>query len=179
MEKAKKQEHLYKGRILNLRVDTVVLPSGKETIREVVEHLDAVGILVYHENKILFVKQYRYAIDSEMLEIPAGLIKEGEEPIECAQRELREETGYMANDLKEITSFYTSPGFCNEKIYLFYATDISWSPLSADGDENIEPLFLTVDEVKQYLKDGVFKDAKTFAALNWFFANVLGGEVDV
>ena len=114
-----KTEYPYKGKILDLRVDSVQFPSGSVKIREVVEHKSAVAILpVNSEEKICLVSQYRHAIDQDIFEIPAGLADAGEDPSETALRELREEIGYTASSITKISAFFSSPGYSTEKIIL-------------------------------------------------------------
>ena len=121
-EKTMKSERIYEGKIVNLRVDTVELPDKKYSKREIVEHPGAVGIVpITEDGKIILVKQFRKAVEKPLLEIPAGKIEINEEPKETALRELFEETGYYSNNMEYIIEFYTSPGFSNEKIYLFLA----------------------------------------------------------
>lgn len=107
---------IFEGKIINLRVDEVKLPNGKVTTREIVEHPGGVSIVaVNEEGKILLVKQYRKPAEESLLEIPAGKLEKGEDPLICAKRELLEETGYEASFIKHLITFYTTPGFSNEK----------------------------------------------------------------
>lgn len=122
-------ERTYDGRVVHLRVDNVRLPSGRETTREVVEHSGAVVILpITRDGRIWFVEQFRYAINETLLELPAGLIDPGEEPLETAQRELREEVGLAAGSLEQIGLLYPSAGYSNEHVYIFIATDCEEVP---------------------------------------------------
>ena len=121
------RQYLYKGRIINL---------AKEGNYEIVEHADAVAILVEREGKILFVRQYRPAIGVATLEIPAGLIDPGETPAEAAKRELAEEA-QLTGDLEYLTGFYLSPGFCDEKLHVFRATNLQAAYAKPDDDEDI------------------------------------------
>ncbi len=172
MERCLASRRLYQGKILNLRVDEVELSSsGHRTSREVVEHRDAVGILARDDQgRFLLVRQFRYAIASELLEIPAGLIEPGEDPLASAQRELREETGYSARQWRKMPSLYTSPGFCEERLHLFGAWDLHWDPLDPDADESIVLERLTPDQARELLRSQEPQDAKTLAALGSFFA---------
>jgi ADP-ribose pyrophosphatase len=170
-EKVISNHVVYRGRILNLRVDNVRVPSGKRAYREVIEHSPAVGILpVTTEGKVLLVSQFRYAIGEEMLEIPAGLV-ENDEPLEdAALRELQEEVGYTATVLKKIASFYTSPGFSNELLVLYLASGLKPSKLPEDEDEFIQVVAVDQEDIPVLLKEGKIQDGKTFAALSWFLA---------
>lgn len=170
-EKVLSNHVVYRGRILNLRVDNVRVPSGRRAYREVIEHSPAVGILpVTPEGKILLVSQFRYAIGEEILEIPAGIV-ENDEPFEdAALRELQEEVGYTASELMEIASFYTSPGFSNELLVLYLASGLIPSKLPEDEDEFIQVVAVDPEELPVLLKEGRIQDGKTFAALSWYMA---------
>lgn len=171
MERCKGAKKIYNGRILNLRVDDVELEDGKLSIREIIEHKPAVAVLALTErDTILLVKQFRYAVGSDMLEICAGIVEDGESVRETAERELQEELGYFPGTLREIASFYVSPGYCGEMIYVFLATDLSASRLKADDDEFIETIEVPVYDIPELLSSGKIKDAKTWAALVWFMA---------
>ncbi len=162
---------LYTGRILNLRVDDVELPSGKRTIREVVEHAPAVGILAVREDgKALLVRQYRYAVGEDMLEIPAGIVEKDEPFDETARRELQEEVGFFPEHLMKICSVYNSPGFCTELMELYYATDLRPSKLKEDDDEFISVVPVDREDVAALISGGRIRDAKTLAALSWWVA---------
>ena len=137
------QEYLYFGRIINLRVDNVRLPDGMPARREIVEHRDAVAIVpLDQEGQVLLVRQYRKATEQELTEIPAGVIEEGESPEETARRELSEETGLAAKHIKRLAGFYTSPGFSNEYLHVFLATDLSPAAGTPDPDEDISLTWL-------------------------------------
>ena len=119
-EKTMKSDKIYEGKILNLRIDTVELPNKKYSKREIVEHSGGVAIIpMISDDSMVLVKQYRKAIEDFLYEIPAGRLELNEEPGETARRELKEETGLNAKKLKYISEFYTTPGYCNEKIHLF------------------------------------------------------------
>src|SRR5699024_2850455 len=124
-EKTMKSEKIYEGKIVNLRIDTVELPDKKYSKREIVEHPGAVGIIpLDDENSIILVKQFRKAVEKFLLEIPAGKLEVNEEPRETATRELKEETGIDSNKMEYLLEFHTSPGFSNEKVHLFLATEL-------------------------------------------------------
>jgi ADP-ribose pyrophosphatase len=159
-EKRLASDLIFDGKIIKVLKDTVSLPNGKKTTREIVRHPGAVGIVALKEGKVLMVRQYRYALAEETLEIPAGKIDPGESPEVCAVRELREETGY-AGQLSFLGVFNTSPGFADEVIYLYVAEDLKWSPLQADDDEFIGLTEVPWDDALTMAGAGQLKDAKT------------------
>lgn len=159
-------KRIYEGKIVNLRVDTVKLPDGRTSTREVVEHSAAVAIIpLLDQNRIVMVRQYRYPIGRVTLEIPAGKVDRDEEIIECARRELEEETGYVGASFQKILSFYTTPGFSDEIIHIFIARGLSRTAAHPDEDEFIQTETVTLDEAIRMVKNGVICDAKTTAAL--------------
>ncbi|HWQ42877.1 MAG TPA: NUDIX hydrolase [Desulfosporosinus sp.] len=153
-------EVLFEGRIIRVERDTVRLPNGLETSREVVRHPGAVAIIALQDEHVLMVRQYRYAIAQETLEIPAGKLDPHETPLACAQRELREETGYRGT-IETVGTFYSTPGFTNEVMHLFLARDLVWDPLSPDDDEFIALERIPWDEAVQRAHQNEFNDAKT------------------
>ena len=157
-------EMLFEGRMLRLERDVVCLPNGSETSREVVRHPGAVGIIAVLDRHVLLVRQYRYAIAEETSEIPAGKIEPNEAPEACAQRELREETGYRGT-LEHISTFYTTPGFTDEVIHLYFAHDLVWDPLVPDDDEFIGLERIPWDEAVQKAQRNEFNDAKTMLGI--------------
>lgn len=170
-EKTIKSENIFKGRLINLRIDTVKMPDGITATREIVEHGDVVFIIpVDAEGNVLLVRQYRKAVEEELLEIPAGNMDPGERPEEAAQRELREETGYKARSLQHMSSFYTTPGFCNEFSHLYLATDLIHDPLEAEADENIEVYPVASDAITGLIQSGEIKDSKSIAGLLLYLA---------
>lgn len=159
-------ETLYHGRILSLRRDRVRLPSGREAVREVVEHAVAVGIVAENDHgEVLLIRQYRYPVGEVLLEIPAGLVDPGETPLVAAHRELREETGFDAREMHELGRFFTSPGFCDEELILFQARDLIPAPLPPDQDETIVLFPVHRDNVVSLLRQGALRDGKTVVAL--------------
>lgn len=174
MDKAEKtisRNTAYRGKILNLRIDKVETPSGSQVIREVVEHKPAVAILpVTSDGSVLLIRQYRYALEQEILEIPAGLVDEGEDFPSTARRELQEEIGYYPGTLEEIGRMFNSPGFCTEMLILYLATDLRPSKLDHDEDEFIETVPVPAEEIASLIADGKIIDGKTFSALSWYLA---------
>lgn len=164
-----KSEKIFEGKILNLRIDTVELENQKYAKREIVEHKGASAIIAINDNEeILLVKQYRKAVEDFLYELPAGLINVAEEPIECALRELREETGYEALAISKIYEFYSSPGFSNEKIYLFKADNLQYISTKFDEDEFIEISAVNKIEAKKMLDSGRILDAKTLIGIQYW-----------
>ncbi len=161
-EKTISSDRIYNGKVVSLKVDTVEIDNKGYQKREIVEHSGAVGIVAITENKeIILVKQYRKAIEKSILEIPAGKLEIGETPRECAQRELREETGYVANNLKLIHKFFSSPGFSNQKVYIFLATDLIEKECQFDDGENIEIIKKDIKDVYNMIVENDIEDAKT------------------
>jgi ADP-ribose pyrophosphatase len=156
---------IYQGRILNLRVDTVELPSGRRTRREIVEHVGcAATVAIDSESNVLLVRQFRKAVEQMLLEIPAGKIEPGEEAIDCARRELEEETGYRADKMECLGGFYSSPGFCNEYLHLYLATELQ--PIEqAEAQEAIEVVHLSLNKIPELIASGEICDAKSIAGL--------------
>jgi len=161
-----RSERIYRGRALNLRVDTIQMLSGRTTTREVVEHGGSVAIVAIDaDDNVLLVRQFREPVGEVLLEIPAGGIDPHEEPDACAQRELREETGYCAERMERLGGFYSSPGFCTEYMHLFLATKLCPSPLVAADTEAIELVRVPLNEVRGLITSGEICDAKTIAGL--------------
>lgn len=166
MERTIESKEMYRGRIINLRVDKVSLENGRTATREIVEHPGAVCIAaVKGDNTILFVRQYRKAVEDTLLELPAGKLEKGETPEECARRELMEETGYSADRVDYMLSFYTSPGFANEAIHLFYASGLQPGCDNQDEDEMIELVEIDMDKALEMAASGEIKDAKTLVGV--------------
>lgn len=165
-EKKIASETIYQGKILNLRVDTVRLPNGKESKREVVEYNGAVAIVALTaENDVVLVRQYRYPAQREFLEIPAGKLEPGESPLACAQRELMEETGASSEKWRELCSFYSTPGFSTELMHIFLARDVNFTEQRLDEDEFVEVKRVSLPTAWQMIKDGKIYDAKSIAGI--------------
>lgn len=166
-EKTMKCDRLYEGKIINLRIDTVELPEKKYSKREIIEHPGGVGIIpVTEDNCIILVKQFRKAVNRMLLEIPAGKLEVNEEPRETAIRELREETGYDAENLKYLLEFYTSPGYTNEKIYLFLASGLIYGEQDLDEGEFCEIEKYNIEELTKMIDRGEIIDSKTIIGIN-------------
>jgi len=144
-EKTLSSQLIYDGQIVKLRVDIVRMPGGRETRREIVEHSDCVAILaIDNDNNVLLVKQFRKAVEKELLEIPAGGIDPGEDPVTAVRREMQEETGYLPQKVERLGGFYSTPGYCTEYLHLYLATDLTPSQLFAEDTENIKLAALIV-----------------------------------
>lgn len=159
-------KRIYEGDIINLRVDDLRLENGSTTRREVVEHTGGVVIACQPTpNQIVLIKQYRYSLDRELIELPAGRIDRGEEPLAAAQRELTEETGYQAKRWLKKAVFATAPGFCDELLYLYHASDCTQVEKQLDHDEEIDVIVLSIRKAWQLILSETIVDTKTIAAL--------------
>ena len=166
MEETLSSETIYSGRVVKLRVDNVRLPGGRQTKREVVEHSDCVVIVaVDADDNVLLVKQFRKPVETELLEIPAGCIEPGEEPVATVRREMREETGYLPRSIKRMGGFYSTPGFCTEYLHLYLATDLVPERLYASDTESIELVRVSLSQVAELINSGSICDAKSIAGL--------------
>ena len=171
MQKKLSSKSVYEGAIFQMTRDEVEI-NGQVYPRDVIHHNGGVGVLAIKDGKILLVKQYRYAIQEETLEIPAGKIEKGEDPCTCGLRELEEESGYTTERLETLCSLYSTPGFCNEKIYLYWTKKLVpvENPKAMDEDEDIETVWIDVRRAQAMVNDGTIQDAKTIIAIQ--FANL-------
>ncbi|MCJ8006739.1 NUDIX hydrolase [Lederbergia wuyishanensis] len=169
-EKTINSKEIFSGKIVRLLVDDVLLPDGNMAKREIVKHPGAVAIIAINdENKVIMVEQYRKPLERSLLEIPAGKLEYGEEPLVTAERELEEETGYAAGKMEHLISFYTSPGFADELIHLYIATDLTKidNPKIGDEDEFVELHEITLEEAIHYVEEKRIYDAKTVYAVSY------------
>ena len=164
-EKTLASREVYRGRIIRVREDTVLLPDGKEGRREVVEHPGGVGILALDGDDVLLVRQYRYAFSRVLTEIPAGKREPGEEPSVTARRELKEEIGAEAEKWTELGALIASPGCYGETLYLFMARGLRFGETHPDEDEFLDVTYLPFDRAVAQCMDGTLTDAKTVAAI--------------
>ena len=165
-EKTLKSEQVYDGRIVKVYKDDVEISDGHKAYREVVKHSGGVVILAFKDSKtLLFVRQFRYPMQEVLLELPAGKLEYGEDPFVAAKRELEEETGYQAKKWSDLGYVYTSPGYSNEKLYLYKAEDLTYTKQNLDEGEILEPLEMSYDEVLKKINDNEIVDAKTLCAI--------------
>jgi ADP-ribose pyrophosphatase len=165
-EKTISSQLIYEGRAVKLRVDTVRMPGGRETSREIVEHGACVAIIaVDADDNVLLVNQFRKPVEKELLEIPAGGIEPGEEAVATVRRELREETGYLPRKVERLGGFYSTPGYCSEYLYLYLASDLVPSSLDAEDTEDIELVRVPISQIPGLITSGSICDAKSIAGL--------------
>ncbi|MFQ5879581.1 MAG: NUDIX hydrolase [Dehalococcoidia bacterium] len=165
-ERVLESRYLYRGHVLNLRLDTIAMPSGHVASREVVEHSQTVAIVPRdEEGNLLLVRQYRLPAQRALLEIPAGGVDAGETAAEAVQRELQEETGYRAREIRRLGGFYVAPGYCSEYIHVFLATGLEPSRLAADADEELELVRMPLEEALALVRRGEIEDAKSIIGL--------------
>src|SRR5690606_25386888 len=127
-----KSESIFQGKVISLQVDTVELPNGNTATREIVKHPGAVAVVALYEDRLIVVEQFRKPLERSLVEIPAGKLEAGEEPLTAAKRELEEETGFTAASLRPLCSFYTSPGFADEILHLYLAEDLTSGEMRPD-----------------------------------------------
>ncbi len=171
IEKIVKKNYIYRGKILTVRCDDAELPDGKPCIREIIEHSGGACVLYVKDEKVLLVKQYRYAYGESIYEIPAGKLEIGEDPEKAAARELEEEAGVRATQLKLLHVMYPTPGYTNEKIYIYQALDGESVEAHLDEGEFLDVEYVPLDKVKHMLRNGEIKDGKTIIALQTYFLN--------
>ena len=166
-EKQLKAEYIYNGRIINLRRDEALLPNGNTALREVIEHPGGVCVAALtDDNEVLMVKQYRYPYSEVVLEIPAGKRdSKTEDPLQCGIRELKEETGAVAENFVFLGELYPTPGYCGEIIWLFAATGLTFGEQEPDEDEFLSVEKIPLEKAVEMIMSGEIKDAKTQAAV--------------
>jgi len=169
-EKTLSSQKIFTGKVISLQVDDVELPNGKTSKREIIKHPGAVAVIaITDDRKIVMVEQYRKAMERSLVEIPAGKLEPGEEPLKTAKRELEEETGYVCERMEHVISFYTSPGFADELVHVYVAHQLSKKEdaASLDEDEFVEVIELTLEEAQQYIEEEKIYDAKTAYAVQY------------
>lgn len=164
-EKTLSMETVYEGRVLGLDLLQIEMANGVQSMREVVRHRGAVAVLGQQaDGRYVFVRQYRKAVEQEVIEIVAGLLEEGETPEACARREMEEETGFRVSSVKPAGVIYPSPGYTEERIHLFCAEVEAGGVPSPDDDERVVVVCLDRGEVIRHISNGQICDAKTLAA---------------
>ncbi len=159
-------EKIFKGAVFEVERDRLLEENGIEIVREVVRHPGGAGALpLFDDGQVALVKQYRHPARRELLEIPAGRIEVGETPEMCAAREVEQEIGFRAGRIEKLAEFYSTPGFCEEKLHVYLATDLTPSSQALDHDELVEVVYLPFAEAAQMLGSGGIEDSKTFIAL--------------
>lgn len=165
-EKFLKSKEVFTGNLLTVYCDQVELPNGKEASREFIRHPGAIAVVpVTNDGKIVLVRQYRYPVGKNMLEVPAGKLDKGEQPDQCVLRELEEETGYVAKNIRKLSSIYTTPGFTDEVIHLYIAEELTLAKQCPDEDEFLDVEVYTKEEIRAMIEDGTINDAKSMLAL--------------
>ena len=160
------REKHYKGKAFDVEKVTFSMPNGKTPTYDLVNHPGAAVVMpVDEEGNVLFIRQWRLGAQRELLELPAGTLEPDEPPIECARREVREETGLAAGELKLIGQFYLTPGYSDEYLYIYLAQELSPAPLRQDEDELIDVVPIPLEEAYQMAAKGLIKDGKTLATL--------------
>lgn len=168
-----KSETVFSGKVFDVRIDEIEYDNtGNKSTRQTAIHPGgAVIIPVTNDGKLVFILQYRFAHDETILELPAGKLEKGEDPKVCATRELKEETGYSSNNIIKLGKIYTTPGFCNEVLYIFLAKDlIEGEHAREEGEEGIELRYFTLQEIDDKIKNGEIVDAKTISAVYMYRA---------
>lgn len=165
-EKTLSSEKIFDGRILHVRRDTVLLPNGHQSTREVVDHPGGVCVLALDDQeRVLVVSQFRYPYGEVLRELPAGKLEYGEDPAQAAIRELREETGAVAGTFQPLGELYPSPGYCGEIIRMYLARDLSFGDTDPDEDEFLGLERVPFSQLVEQVLSGEIKDAKTIAAV--------------
>jgi len=166
IEKKISSKKMFEGAIFDVDRQTVVLPNGKEAIRDIVVNPNAAAIVAIDDKEnIIMVKQFRASVERITLEIPAGKLDAGEEPIVCAARELREETGYSTKNIKLLFSTMVSPGFSTEHIHVFMATGLTLGDIDPDDDEFVDTIKIPLTEAIDKVMNGEIQDGKTISGV--------------
>jgi ADP-ribose pyrophosphatase len=166
--KIEKSEILFKGKVFDLKVDEIIYNSGNKGVREVAVHPGgAVVVPVKEDGRIIMITQFRYPLSKIMLELPAGKLDKDEHPLNCAARELEEETGYKSNNIIKLGAICTTPGFCSEVLHLYLARDLTpGSHNREEGEAGMELFEFTIEEIETKIRSGEINDAKTICAMH-------------
>ncbi|MDE6182299.1 MAG: NUDIX hydrolase [Eubacteriales bacterium] len=161
-----KTEKIFQGKVFDITRDEITLPDGNTTLRETVLRGDATAIVpIDNDGNVILVRQYRHPALKEILEIPAGMLEKGEDPIECAKRELEEETSFKADELIHLTTIYPAVGICTEKIHIYLAKDLKQGKFNFDPDEFITIEKYSLDDAIELIYKGEIIDSKTIVGL--------------
>lgn len=178
MTTPKKKSPLYQGRIIRVAAETVTLPNHQVIQLDVVRHPGASAVVPIKDNgRVILIHQFRHAVGGYLYEVPAGTLAPDESPDACAMREVEEETGYRAGRLVRLGSIVTAPGFCDEQIHLYLATQLQQTRQSLDHDEVLTVVEMTLDEAMARIHDNTIRDAKSIAALTLAYTRVKEGKL--
>lgn len=163
-------KNIFTGKVLTLNIDTVTLPNGVTIDLEIVRHPGAAAVVPLKDNEtVVLIKQFRHAAGGFIFEIPAGKLHPGEDPRNCAARELEEEVGYQAGKLELLSSIFTAPGFTDEVIHIYKASELSRGRQNLDRDEVLEVVEVSLQEAIEMMRVGKIRDAKTMVGLQAVF----------
>ena len=161
-----KSETKFRGKVFNIRTDLVESPEGKRMSLDIVEHHGAVTMLpINDDGRIILVEQYRHPAANTLLELPAGTLEPGEDPVETASRECREEIGLAPGKLVRLGGVFLAPGYSTEYLHFYLASELEPAPLAPDADEDLKPISMTIDEVLTAIDEGRIQDAKTLTGI--------------
>ena len=172
-EKKLSSKEIYNGKVIKVSKDEVLCPNGNTSIREVVHHRGGVAILIKIEDKFILEKQYRYALNEEIIEVPAGKLEEGEIPLEAAKRECLEETGYKPLDMVFLGDMYPTGGYSSEVIHLYYCSKYQKAERHLDNDEMIDLWLVSLEEIEEMIANNQIKDSKTIAIISLYKSKIL------
>ena len=169
------KKSIFKGRIIDLSVETVTLPNGATAELEIITHPGAAAVVpMKDETTVVMIRQYRHAVGGFIYEIPAGKLHPGEDPRDCAMREVEEEIGYKVGNLEPLLSFFTTPGFTNEVIHIFLGKDLQPGTQDLGADEVLEVLEMPIDKAIALIKEGTIRDGKTIIGLQMAYLQLKG-----
>jgi ADP-ribose pyrophosphatase len=174
MEKWIRQAEIYKGKIFSLWGGQVALDDGKVAVREYVRHLGGVGMVPVLDGNVILIRQFRISIERELIELPAGRLEPGEDPLSCAARELEEEIGYRPGRLIPLASYFAAVGYSNERMHLFLALDLEKTERHLDPGERIQEVSMPLEVVREKLAKQEFEDSKTIIGLREALAYLKG-----
>ena len=167
-EKTLSSQMVYDGKVIKVTKDDVLCPNGLTSMREIVHHRGGVAILFKIDDKFVFERQYRYAFDEEIIEMPAGKLEENEQPLEAAKRELLEEVGYRPTEMIHLGDMYPTCGYSTEIIHLYYCPNAIKEERHLDKDENIDLIYLSMEEIEDLIKQNKIKDAKSVMSIHLY-----------